>query len=161
MSWTSTGDERIRERVNRVVTGLGECQEKLGTGYIHTKPDNFTTRAEAPLGLWYQIHKLMAGLMEVSVNCENRRALQIAGHFGDWAGVGMDQLTDDQVQKMLAIEHGGINEAFANLYSLTGDPKYLSRDRAVGHERVVHLRREHPALLGPPPRRAGGRRRSR
>ena len=64
----STGDERLKENASRVVSGLAVCQEKLGTRYLHTKPDNFTTRGEAPLGLWCQIHKLMAGLMEVYVN---------------------------------------------------------------------------------------------
>ena len=51
LMYASTGDERLRENANQVVAGFGECQEKLGTGYLHTKPDNFTTRGEAPLGL--------------------------------------------------------------------------------------------------------------
>ena len=51
LMYASTGDERLKERATQVVTGFGQCQEKLGTGYLHTKPDNFTTRGEAPLGL--------------------------------------------------------------------------------------------------------------
>jgi DUF1680 family protein len=125
MMYASTGDERLKENAGQVVSGFRECQEKLGTGYLHTKPDNFTTRGEAPLGLWYQIHKIMAGLLDMYVYCDNPEALQIARRLGDWAKTGTDKLNDDQMQKMLEIEHGGINEALANLHALTGEQKYL------------------------------------
>jgi DUF1680 family protein len=137
MMYASTGDERLKENVNRVVSGFRECQEKLGTGYLHTKPDNFTTRGEAPLGLWYQIHKIMAGLLDVCVYCNNAQALQVAHRLADWAKTGTDKLTDDQMQKMLAIEHGGINEAFANLYALTGEQKYLKLAMRFNHMEVI------------------------
>jgi DUF1680 family protein len=139
MMYASTGDERLKENANRVVSGFQLCQEKLGTGYLHTKPDNFTTRGQAPLGLWYQIHKIMAGLMDVYVYCDNPQALQITRKLGDWAKIGTDKLNEDQMQKMLAIEPGGINEAFANLYALTGEQKYLR----------LAIRFNHMELIGP------------
>ena len=108
----STADERLRQNANQVVAGFGECQEKLGTGYLHTKPDRFTTNGEAPLGLWYQIHKILAGLMDMYVYCGNRQALDIARKLADWAKAGTDPLSDDQMQQMLAVEHGGINEGW-------------------------------------------------
>lgn len=137
MMYASTGDERLKENVNRVVNGFSECQEKLGTGYLHTKPDNFTTRGEAPLGLWYQIHKIMAGLMDAYVYCDNTQALQVARGLADWAKAGTDKLTDEQMQKMLAIEHGGINEAIANLYAFTGEKKYLQLALRFNHMEVI------------------------
>jgi DUF1680 family protein len=137
LMYASTGDERLRENANQVVAGFGECQEKLGTGYLHTKPDNFTSHGEAPLGLWYQIHKIMAGLLDVYVYCDNPQALEIARKIGDWATIGSDKLSDDQMQKMLAIEHGGINEAFANLYALTGEKKYLRLALRFNHMEVI------------------------
>ena len=137
LMYASTGDERLRENANRVVTGFGQCQEKLGTGYLHTKPDNFTTRGEAPLGLWYQIHKILAGLFDMYVYCDNPQALEIARKLGDWAKTGADKLSDDQMQKMLAVEPGGINEAFANLYALTGEKKYLQLAMRFNHMEVI------------------------
>ncbi len=143
LMYASTGDERLREKANQVVAGFGQCQDKLGTGYLHTKPDNFTTRGEAPLGLWYQIHKIMAGLLDVYVYCDNPQGLEIARKLGDWAKNGSDKLSDDQMQKMLAIEPGGINEAFANLYALTGEKKYLE----------LALRFNHMTVIGPASKR--------
>jgi DUF1680 family protein len=137
LMYASTGDERIKENANRVAAGFGECQEKLGTGYLHTKPDRFTNLGEAPLGLWYQIHKIMAGLMEVYVYCDNPRALEIARKLGDWAKTASDNFSDSRIQQMLGVEHGGINEAFANLYAFTGDRKYLQLALRFNHIEVI------------------------
>jgi uncharacterized protein len=137
LMYASTGDERVRERANQVVAGFGECQKKLGTGYLHTKPDRFTHYGEAPLGLWYQIHKIMAGLMEMYVHCHNDQALDIARKLGDWAKNASDAFSDEQMQNMLEVEHGGINEAFANLYALTGDRKYLQLALRFNHQEVI------------------------
>jgi DUF1680 family protein len=41
------------------------------------------------------------------------------------------------VQKMLDCEHGGINEALANLYADTGDKKYLEMSRAFYHKAIL------------------------
>jgi len=137
LMYASTGDERLRERANQVVTGFAECQKKLGTGYLHTKPDRFTHYGEAPLGLWYQIHKIMAGLMEMNVHCHNKQALDVARKIGDWAKNASDPFTDEQMQKMLEVEHGGINEAFANLYALTGEKEYLQLALRFNHAEVI------------------------
>jgi hypothetical protein len=121
------------------VAGLAECQEKLGTGFVHAHPDTFTGRCEAPLPFWYQIHKLMAGLLDVHRYCGNQQALDVAQKLGDWACAAAEKFTESQFQAMLIVEHGGINEALANLYARTGDQKYLR----------LSLRFNHAAVLGP------------
>jgi hypothetical protein len=135
----STGDERLKDKAARVVAGLAECQEKLGTGFVHAHPDTFTSRREAPLPFWYQIHKVMAGLLDVHRYCGNQQALDVARRLGDWACAAAEEFTEAQFQAMLTVEHGGINEALANLYARTGDPKYLR----------LSLRFNHAAVLGP------------
>ncbi len=137
LMYASTGDERLKEHANRVVTGFAQCQDKLGAGYLHTKPDRFTTHGEAPLGLWYQIHKILAGLLDVYEHCDNAQALDIARRLADWAKTGCDKFSDEQMQKMLAVEHGGINEALANLYALTAEEKYLKLALRFNHQEVI------------------------
>jgi len=137
--YASTGDQRVKETADRVVAGLAECQAQLGGGFLHTHPDTFTTRCEAPLPFWYQIHKVLAGLMDMYTYCDNRQALEVAGKLGDWAKAGAAKWNNSQLQTMLEVEHGGINEALANLAAVTGDATYLQ----------LALRFNHLAVLGP------------
>jgi DUF1680 family protein/alpha-L-arabinofuranosidase len=137
--YAGTADEQVKKNADQVVAGLAECQRKIGTGFLHTHADTFTSRCETPVPFWYQIHKVMAGLMDMYLYCDNRQALEIAGKLGDWACTSAEKWTDAQMQKMLEPEHGGINEAMANLYALTGGRKYLK----------LALRLDHMAVIGP------------
>jgi hypothetical protein len=47
------------------------------------------------------------------------------------------QLSDDQVQRVLACEHGGINESLAALYADTGDERYLKLSRRLHHRAIL------------------------
>ena len=45
--------------------------------------------------------------------------------MSDWTGEIVDPLTDEQCQKMLKCEYGGMNDVLANIYAITGNKKYL------------------------------------
>jgi DUF1680 family protein len=137
--YADTGDEELKGNASRVVAGLAQCQRHFGNGYLHTHPDAFSSRCEAPIPFWYQIHKVLAGLLDVHLHCGNDQALEVAQKLGDWAWKAASRFPDTRIQPMLQIEHGGINEAFANLYARTGDERYLK----------LSLRFNHRAVLGP------------
>jgi len=65
--------------------------------------------------------------------------LDVARKFADWVKTRADRLSNAQMQGMLGNEHGGMNEALANLYARTGDDRYL---KLAG-------RFNHMAVLGP------------
>ena len=46
-------------------------------------------------------------------------------------------LTDEQMQSMLDIEHGGMNEIFADAYQMTGDEKYLIAAKRFSHKMLL------------------------
>ena len=49
--------------------------------------------------------------------------------FCDW-GIGITSaLNDEQMQTMLNMEHGGMNEIFADAYQITDYEKYLKAAR--------------------------------
>jgi DUF1680 family protein len=137
--YASTADEQVKQKGRQVVAGLAQCQQKFGNGFLHTHPDAFSSRCEAPVPFWYQIHKILAGLMDMYVMCDDRQALDVAMKLADWADRASARFSDVQMQNMLAREHGGINEALANLYALTGRPEYLK----------LAMRFNHQAVLGP------------
>jgi DUF1680 family protein len=138
-----TGDEQLHQQADRVVVGLAACQAKFGNGYLHTHPDKFTDRCEAPVPFWYQIHKVLAGLLDMHQFCGNQQALDVACKLGDWACRTSARFDDLRFQEMLRLEHGGMNEALANLYARTGERRYLTLSRRFNHAAVIG-----PAALG-------------
>ena len=90
---------------------------------------------------WYSIHKIYAGLIDAYRYAKIDKALEVVTKLADWAKRGTDRLyeTDEQFQRMLICEHGGMNEAMADLYLITGNKDYLD----------LAIRFCHRAILGP------------
>ncbi|HEV7924592.1 MAG TPA: glycoside hydrolase family 127 protein, partial [Verrucomicrobiae bacterium] len=138
--FAATGDKRYLEKGQAVVRALGECQEKLGGGYLSAFPETFIDRVEQRKQVWapyYTLHKILAGLEDMYVYGKDDQALAVARKFGDWVVTRNGRLSDEQMQAMLQTEQGGMNETLANLYGLTGEKKYLEMSLRFNHERVV------------------------
>src|SRR6185503_17528682 len=82
ISFAATGDTRVRDRANRAVAGLAECQKKLGDdGYLSAFPRSFFDRLAAGTDVWapfYTIHKIFAGLLDMHELAGNAQALDLA-----------------------------------------------------------------------------------
>jgi len=141
LMFASTGDERLKERAALMVRELAKCQAAVGSsGYLSAFPESFIDRVETTGKVWapyYTLHKILAGLIEIHSRCGNAQALDVARRFGDWVAARNERLSDEQIQKMLVVEHGGINEAMANLYALTSDEKHLRAARRFYHKHVL------------------------
>jgi uncharacterized protein len=140
LMYASLGDPRLKAKGDAVVAGLAECQAKLSGGYLSAFPESYIDRVEKRQPVWapyYTLHKILAGLLDMYVDCHNRQALAVAKRFGDWMVARNSRLTDAQMQAMLNTEQGGINEALANLYGLTGDKKYLALSLRFDHRAVL------------------------
>ena len=138
--YAATGDARFKEKGEAVVRGLAECQAKLKSGYLSAFPEEFFDRVEARKQVWapyYTLHKIFAGLLDMYVYCDNGQALEVCKKFADWVIARNTKLSDEQMQAMLGTEHGGMNEALANLYGLTGDEKYLKIAQRFNHRAVI------------------------
>ena len=65
---------------------------------------------------WYNIHKVYQGLIDVYDYAEPElafKAYNVLKKLADWAANGTAGLSDAQMQNVLSIEYGGINEIFA------------------------------------------------
>ena len=148
--YAATGNPEFKRRADYIVSELDACQKAIGTGYIAAIPNGKVLFAQlkagqityGPSGLnggwapWYTIHKELAGLLDAHTLCHNAQALEVARRLADWIGDDVGGLNHDQMQKMLAAEQGGITEALANLYGLTGDVKYLELARKFRHDQM-------------------------
>jgi len=163
LMFASTGDARFRERVNYIVNELDECQRANGNGYVAAIPNGKKIFQEVSAGdirvqpfdlnggwvPWYTLHKLFAGLLDAHRSLQNTRALNIAVKLADWADTTVANLTEDQFQRMLGCEHGGMNEVLAELYARTGNEKYLKLSRRFHHKAVLEpLARREDHLQG-------------
>jgi len=149
--YASTGDERLLDKVNYIVEELAQCQENWGNGFVggfprsqevftEIKAGNIRTTGFDLNGLWvpwYNLHKLYMGLVDAYLYCGNEKAKDILVKSTDWVWSTVGELTDEQFEKMLLCEHGGINEAFAEIYALTGYEKALKLAERFYHHRVL------------------------
>jgi uncharacterized protein len=163
MMFASTGDVRFRDRVSYIVKELDECQRTNGNGYVAAIPNGKKIFNEVAAGQirsqgfdlnggwvpWYTLHKLFAGLLDADRYCQNKTALNIAIKLANWADSTLTNLSEEQFQRMLACEHGGMNEALVELYARTGNEKYLKLSRRFHHKAVLDpLTRSEDRLRG-------------
>ena len=152
LMYQTTGDQRFLDRVNYIVSELDTCQKADGEGYIGAFPKgkqiledevakgNIRAQGFDLNGIWvpfYTEHKVMAGLFEAYNLCGNQTALEINKRFADWLYKIVSGLNEEQIQKMLNCEHGGINESLAELFAKTGDEKYLKMSRIFHHKAIL------------------------
>jgi uncharacterized protein len=86
---------------------------------------------------WYSIHKIYAGLIDVYAFTRNQKALEVVTKLADWAKKGTDNLNEEQFQRMLICEHGGMNEAMVDLYKITKNEDYLNLSMRFCHRAIL------------------------
>ncbi|MDR3697808.1 beta-L-arabinofuranosidase domain-containing protein [Mucilaginibacter sp.] len=163
MNYASTSDPEFLKRVNYIVDQLDECQLARKTGYIGAIPKEDTLWAEVAKGEirsrgfdlnggwspWYTVHKVMAGLLDAYLYAHNTKALNICVGIANWTGETIKNLDDEQLQKMLFCEYGGMAETLANLYAITGDKKYLGLSFKFYDKRILDpLSQQQDILAG-------------
>ena len=151
MQYAATGDERYLQRVNYIVNELVTCQTARKTGYIGAIPREDSLWMEVSAGTirsrgfdlngawspWYTVHKIMAGLLDAYIYCNNARALRAEQGMADWTEKTVGHLPDSLIQKMLYCEYGGMNEVLVNTYALTGNKKYLNLSYKFHDTRIL------------------------
>jgi len=140
MMYATTKDVRFKNIADHIVRELAKCQAARKTGYVGAIPNEDSIfyrikRGEIKSGgfdlnggwsPWYTVHKVMAGLVDAYMYCDDAQALQVVKKMADWTGDIVNPLTDEQRQRMLKCEYGGMNDVLAMIYAITGDKKYLT-----------------------------------
>lgn len=136
----ATGAEIFKLKADSLVDGLAEVQKAIGNGYISAFPEELINRNMRGQGVWapwYTLHKLLAGLIDQYVMEGNQKALEVATQFADWAYRKLDGVGEETRRLMLRNEFGGMNEAWFNLYAITGDTRHLRLAEFFHHNEVV------------------------
>jgi DUF1680 family protein len=145
--YAATGDVRIKAKADAMVAELAKCQAELGDkGYLSAFPESGFDDLEQgrPAAVvWYALHKIMAGLLDVHEHLHNAQALQVLEGMAAWTDWRTGRISEEQMQRTLQTEFGGMNEVLANLFAVTGNPRYLEVAKRFDHHVVMD-----PAALG-------------
>src|SRR5215831_2789194 len=142
LAYAGTGEEEFRRRANAMVASLAACQKALGSGYLSAFPEEEFDRLRRGAKVWapfYTVHKILAGHIAVSRYCGNEDALKTAEGIAGWVRTWTKGLSDAQMDRILTVEFGGMNDALYDLAAITGKEEY--RDLAQ--------RFDHPAFFEP------------
>jgi DUF1680 family protein len=152
LMYQSTNDNRFLVRVSYIIDELETCQLADGQGYIGATPNgkkifeqeiakgNIRSQGFDLNGIWapfYTYHKIMAGLRDTYHLCRVEKALQIEKKFANWIGSIVTNLNNEQIQKILHCEHGGMNEVLVDLYVDTNNEKYLNLSKVFHHRAIL------------------------
>lgn len=139
MIWASTGDEEVRLKVNRIIDILEQCQERNGCGWLGSFPEKYfrlLAEGRPPWAPHYVTHKTFMGLIDVWSLMGSQKALDLADRFADWFVAWSKDFDRDQMERILAVETGGMLEVWADLYGATQNPKYLGLIDKYTHRRL-------------------------
>jgi DUF1680 family protein len=143
LMYASTGHDEMKRRVDYIVGELKECQDAGKTGLICAFPDkseqidNLVAGRRAVGVPWYTLHKIFAGLRDAHFFCGSATARDVMVKLADWVADVTHGMTDEQFQKMLGVEHGGMNEVLADVYALTNDDKHLALAERFCHQAIL------------------------
>ena len=150
----ATGNEECRKRMEYMISELqlvldanNQRPEAWCHNYIGGVPNSakmwtaFSKGDFGPyFGTWapfYNIHKMYAGLRDAWLYCGNEQAKNLFLKFCDWAVDITRNLNDEQMERMLGNEHGGMNEVLADAYAITGEQKYMDCARRFSHKMLL------------------------
>ena len=162
--YAATGEEVFKERANAMVAELAKCQKALGSGYLSAFPEELFDRLRNGVKVWapfYTYHKILAGLLDVSLYCGNPQALAMAEGMAAWVRNYTKGLSDAHMERILTIEYGGMNAVLYDLAAVTGkedyrelahrfdqkaffDPLAARRDELTG----LHANTQFPKVIG-------------
>lgn len=147
----ATDDPRLRPFLDQLVDGVDEAQRAGGDGYVGGVPEGrelwkrvgAEDVAADSFGLngawvpWYNLHKLVAGLIDAFRFAGSDTALALAVRFADWWASLAARLDDAAHERMLDTEFGGMCEALADLAVLAERPDIAALARRFLHHRLL------------------------
>jgi len=150
MTYAASSDPVIKSavdaRIEYILDELETCQTANGDGYAGAVVKACwdlikagTVVSDGGFNLngywvpWYNVHKMYAGLRDAYLYAGKERAKTMFLEFCDWGLGVIKDLSTTRMEIMLNTEFGGMNEVYADAYTLTGDEKYLDAAKRFSH----------------------------
>lgn len=149
--YASTGHPEIKVRLDYFISELKRCADANGDGYLSGVSDGRRIWKEisegdiraSSFGLndgWvplYNIHKIFAGLRDAYLIYGSEDCKEMFIGLAGWMYRLTENLSDEQLQKMLASEHGGLTEVFADASVIGNDDRFMQMAKRFSHMKVL------------------------
>ncbi len=158
--YAAMGNKECEERMLYMINELKNCMEAAeknypdwGKGYLGGVPNSNKMWSDFKNGdfrtfnsAWvpfYNLHKIEAGLRDAWLYCGNEDARKLFLATCDWLIDISANVSDEKLEELLGMEHGGVNEVLADAYQMTGDKKYLDAAKRYSHKWLLNPMKEH------------------
>lgn len=158
--YAAQGNKECEGRMLYMIAELKKCTEAAeknfpdwGKGYLGGVPQSdkmwtgfkkgeFRTFNSAWVP-FYNIHKVQAGLRDAWLYCGNEVAKDLFLGTCNWLIDVAANVSDEKLEELLGMEHGGVNEVLADAYQITGEQKYLDAAKRYSHKWLLNPMKEH------------------
>jgi uncharacterized protein len=149
--YAMTGEAVYLKNIYYILDNLRKCQS-VNNGYLLGSRggkqifkkledegfyEDFNDWANGHGEPYYVMEKLFSGLIDVYRICKIPTALKIATDLADWLGRHMSRINDVEFEKIMDIEYGGMNWVLSDLYSITGEKRYLAMSKRWQDKTVI------------------------
>ncbi|MBQ7471044.1 MAG: glycoside hydrolase family 127 protein [Prevotella sp.] len=146
---------QMKERMGYMIGVMKDCQDAYDTntqglyGFIGGQPINDvwtvlyngTITAYTNKGGWvpfYCQHKILAGLRDAYLYGKSDVAKELFRKLADWSVNVVNKVSAANMETLLNVEHGGMNESLLDAYQLFGDEKYLTAAKKFSHKTMLN-----------------------
>jgi len=126
--YTATGDAEIKAKADGIVSELGRCQQENGGEWAGSIPAKYLDSIARGKRIWaphYTVHKTLMGLLDMVAFAGSEQALEILENFARWFHRWTGHFSREEMDDILDVETGGMLEAWADLYGVTGKQEHL------------------------------------
>ncbi len=137
--YAATGDTEVKAKADGIVSELARCQQENGGEWVGPIPEKYFHRLARGRLVWvpqYVLHKTHMGLIEMHTLAGNGQALEILNNSARWFHRWTGQFSREQMDDILDVETGGMLEAWADLYAITGKEEHLDLLRRYDRPRL-------------------------
>jgi len=137
--YASTGDQEIKGKADFIVSEVARCQEENGGEWAGPIPEKYLEWLARGKKVWAPhctIHRNMMGLYDMYAWAGNQQALEVLVRWARWFSRWTAQFTREAFDDMLDVETGGMLEAWADLYGVTGEKEHYELIRRYDRRRL-------------------------
>lgn len=130
--YASENDMEIKTKLDKIISELARCQQLNGGEWIGSIPEKYFDMLANNQYVWspqYVMHKTIMGLTDAYKYAGSDQALDIIDRLSDWYIRWTNAMQEKNPAAVYGGEQGGMLEAWAELYEITENDKYM---RLVG-----------------------------